>query len=266
MIQIPSINHFADNLWIYHDFHHSIIEWRIKEMKYFVGIYWAIWNDDSSTCKMNGLKVLLCLLVCVLLTTAFEADVGSETYNVGSRTAKRGQFPYIVSLRTLKNRQHFCNGFILSEHWVGTAAQCISRETNIPSNVFVLAGAHTLTDGKWYNVSRIAVHPRYNARFLAFNVALVRTISKIKFHNRVQPVRFPKGPRIPENSPALIAGWGSNAVSAKIIGINSEFIISHITKWFLFFIGHRRIEGIEARVFHQFCNGYQREQSHAKIA
>lgn len=43
---------------------------------------------------------------------------------IGGNEAKDGQFPYMVSLRLYGS--HMCGGSIISDHWILTAAHCLT--------------------------------------------------------------------------------------------------------------------------------------------
>lgn len=47
---------------------------------------------------------------------------------IGGKDAVDGLYPYQASLRdALKNNAYFCSGAIISEHYVITAAQCLTE-------------------------------------------------------------------------------------------------------------------------------------------
>jgi secreted trypsin-like serine protease len=58
---------------------------------------------------------------------------------VGGEIAAAGQFPWMVSIRELRDGPlfHYCGGSILSENWVLTAAQCCDT---LPRFYHVVAG------------------------------------------------------------------------------------------------------------------------------
>lgn len=176
-------------------------------------------SSDCKICKMNSSRILFGLLACALLSSAFETEVEGDNYIVGGRIAKRGLFPWIVSLRSVENR-HFSGGFILSKNWVGTAAYGVRYLHNTPNKIIAVTGAHTLTDGTRHRVIRVIIHPRFNMRILAFNVAVIQTASNIEFNDRARPITFPEGPVVSTGTLSLIAGWGATDVSNTICMIN----------------------------------------------
>lgn len=164
---------------------------------------------------MIGFKTFFGLLACIL-TLACKADVESDNYIIGGRNAQPGQFPWLVSIRRANN-PHFCGGFILSNRWIGTAAHCVYRNLRNPDILIVVTGAHTLNDGSRNRVTRVVVHPRFNLRFLTFDVAVLQTAENIEFSARVRPVNFPtQNPNIREGATVQFAGWGLIRVSSLI--------------------------------------------------
>ncbi|CAG0919565.1 unnamed protein product [Notodromas monacha] len=82
---------------------------------------------------------------------------------VGGEIASQGQFPYQVSLQTIKNRQHFCGGAIYNENFVVTAAHCCGQKASL---FVVVAGAtdldkDILTTAQVIPVRRRIKHPKY---------------------------------------------------------------------------------------------------------
>lgn len=160
---------------------------------------------------MTMFKVLFGLSVCAVLASAIEQ---SDNYIINGRNGNRGQFPWLISLRTVEN-QHFCGGFIISERWVGTAATCTQGNFRNPKNILVVNGAHTMTDGQRHRVSRVVIHPRYNKRTRAYDFALLQTADQIPLLQppyRSRAIFFPRGPANP-GKVTLFAGWGYTEVS-----------------------------------------------------
>jgi secreted trypsin-like serine protease len=44
---------------------------------------------------------------------------------VGGRDAEKGQFPHMISLRTIENN-HFCGGAIIGDRWIGELSQLLT--------------------------------------------------------------------------------------------------------------------------------------------
>lgn len=163
---------------------------------------------------MIGLNVLIGLVVFSICVTANEVELDEDNYIVGGKSAASGQFPHLVSLRTLQN-QHFCGGFILSDRWIGTTAHCTSVRVARPiTNVYVVTGAHTLTDGVRYRAARRFGHPLYNVRNHRFNIGVIETQNRIIFNSRTRPIQWPTGPAVHNGQTVYLAGWGLAQVSS----------------------------------------------------
>lgn len=172
---------------------------------------------------MIELKVLVIVLACGVTALASENDTENDisNYIIGGRTANPGQFPHIVSMRTLQNR-HFCGGFILSNRWVATSGRCTSgRYLSNPANILIVTGAHSLTDGKRHRAARIVRHPRFNLARKKFDIAVIQTKETIQFNQRVRAVRLPTGPKLKEGEAVRFAGWGLIRVS-NLLSNNSD--------------------------------------------
>lgn len=86
---------------------------------------------------------------------------------IGGHDAKRGQFPYQISLQTCAygTCNHMCGGAIVSPNVVITAAHCTTFGFE---NQKIVAGILNLNDRNSERqeipVSRFIVHPKYNPK------------------------------------------------------------------------------------------------------
>ena len=130
---------------------------------------------------------------------------------MGGGSATPGQFPFIVSLRTVSSNSHFCGGTIHTIRYVFTAAHCVAQKVSL--NVKVVAGSTLLSSGGIsYSVSTITSHPNYNAYMLANDVAVLRTSSAMSFTSQlVQPIAI-SADFIAHNLMAVAGGWGVTTV------------------------------------------------------
>lgn len=168
---------------------------------------------------MYGVKVVIGHLVFgVLLASAFEAGVDGDNYIIGGRPANRYQFPWLISLRNPQNH-HVCGGFIMSDRWIGSAAQCTQGRYSNPNGLIAVSGAHTRTDGNRHRVARIINHPRYNNRFRMFDVSIIQTAERMPItpQGPIRPIRFPRGPVVHDFTTVFIAGWGVSRVNTLIL-------------------------------------------------
>lgn len=101
-------------------------------------------------------------LILLIFFTAF-SNLKSEEISstiVGGNDAAVGQFPYMVSLRSVNTPfSHGCGGGILNTRWVLTAAHCLIL---IPEDgVICSVGSNRISGGTHYRSSRIVRHPRF---------------------------------------------------------------------------------------------------------
>ncbi|XP_046745054.1 chymotrypsin-2-like [Diprion similis] len=146
-------------------------------------------------------------------TAAATADVANFTTKiVGGTSAKDGQFPYQVSLRS-KNH-HFCGGSIMNERWILTAAHCIYGSNN--DSVTVVVGTPTLDNGgDSYQSRRLVHHPSYNEILIRDDIGLIEVEKPILFTDKVQPVALPTEDFDKPNQTAVLSGWGTTSYPGK---------------------------------------------------
>ena len=112
------------------------------------------------------------------------------------------QVPYIVNIR--RNGQRTCGGSILSPEIILTAAHCIE----IPGNYTILSGSSNRNQGISHNIIRITVHPHYNRRAFANDLALLTIIPPIDLiHSPNRKITFFNGNVLSETL-GEVSGWG----------------------------------------------------------
>jgi len=125
---------------------------------------------------------------------------------VGGVEATRGEFPWMVEIR--QNGAHYCGGTIVNNNWIVTAAQCSTASI---SGYTVVVGEHDLgsTEGseQTRTVSRIVMHPSYDADTIANDVAVWRMNSPFTYTQHVQAADIPSPGFAPAQN-VVAAGWG----------------------------------------------------------
>lgn len=134
-----------------------------------------------------------------------------ESRIVGGENAKKGQFPYQVSLRNALYRQHYCGGSILSSRYIITAAHCTSGPNSYPNMVYAAVGTIRLNGGFSIKIEEILRHEHYDGSELLNDVSLLRTYKEIIFTKFVQPIALPTAD-LPEDTKVLLSGWGQTKV------------------------------------------------------
>jgi len=144
---------------------------------------------------------------------------------VNGQAAKRGQFPWQISLSYTKSRNQFCGGTIISQRLILTAAHCLFYDRVLPNRgktyfplseeqFYVTVGDHHLdddygTEGDHY-VKAIHKHPLYDSDNFqnGYDIALLELEEPIEFSTFVQPACLPRPGQEPTASHCLVSGWG----------------------------------------------------------
>lgn len=156
----------------------------------------------------------LCLIV--FIASALAAEIESERI-IGGHNARRGQFPFQVSLREMRNR-HFCGGTLIAHRFVLTAAHCMQGLQGDPRRTHLVVGATRLASdsaARYYSVDKVISHPHFNRTTMANDIAVLRTTKNITFTSHIQPIALPWSD-VPPNGkfPLTVSGWGQFRVSS----------------------------------------------------
>jgi hypothetical protein len=180
-------------------------------------------------------------------------DRGGEKI-VGGEDVDIEDYPWQISLqlRPPYGTAHFCGGTIIGNEWILTASHCLFfDDVDLqPFHIRIRAGFTALnsTEGSYYNVSEIIVHPDYGTtnNEHQFDIALLRLASPIDFDhpgkahvNIVTQNDVVNGLTNP-GTMAKVSGWGAlsfggpspnilQAVEVPIVGGNASYPPSYIT-------------------------------------
>lgn len=179
----------------------------------------------------NLIILVLCIVLGVVYAAAnieyneFVTSLENEVENriVGGKNAKKGQFPYQISLRHILYRHHFCGGSILNSRFLITAAHCTKGMNSDPRYVYAVVGARHLSSGIEVKLDKIFRHEAFDSRELVNDVTLLRTAAKIEFTPLIQPIALPTVD-LPKSgdTEVLLSGWGQTSVQNFINDFSFE--------------------------------------------
>lgn len=157
----------------------------------------------------------------VLLLAAF--TVGALAFDgdriVGGQQARRGQFPFMVSiLRQLPYTiSHKCGGAILNDRAVLSSANCMGSSIFSFLRMRIAVGAHSRSfdgNGVLHTINRVIKHPDFNNDTRANDIAILQPKFKFTFNQFVAPIQLPSIDTPDQNNlPLIFTGWGQYRVS-----------------------------------------------------
>jgi len=119
--------------------------------------------------------------------------------------------PWQVALVRHGTRDLFCNGVLVAENWVLTAAHCVADSFlvgNDPAKLHIVAGTHNYTSGgEQIEVMAIHSHPKWNNRTMDSNAALLKLKSASKLGKPI--AMFESEGQPPAGSVVRVASWGA---------------------------------------------------------
>jgi secreted trypsin-like serine protease len=156
----------------------------------------------------------------------------------GQRALSRKQWPWLAAVFQFDGQKYKlkCGAVLLNENWVLSAAHCIHK-TDLP-DLEVKFGSDDIHEDMTEftvkrNVSRIVVHPEFNAFTFANDIVLLRLSEPIKFASNLLPICLPR-PNLSnvsfEGAKATLIGWGRVAEEgpmARILRFVNMTVISN---------------------------------------
>jgi hypothetical protein len=149
--------------------------------------------------------VLLALLLVLAAAAPAVASTPAPRLAGATEVDPPGKYPFVAALvdRHAADawRGRFCDGAVVGDRWVLTAARCL--EDRRPADVDVVVGRHDLTSGTGWRVAAVAfhIHPRHDGANL-YDAALIELAAPVT----VTPAALPAADPLP--GPAVLAGWG----------------------------------------------------------
>lgn len=116
------------------------------------------------------------------------------------------KFAHLASVRRDNYNVHICNGAVLSENWVLTAASCVYFHT--AKNLKVRYAEYNLPVSlPTCRISRVIIHEKFNNENFMNNVAMLLTEDDlIFFSTKAVPIPLQIGP-IEDGKSVVVTGW-----------------------------------------------------------
>ncbi|XP_068248283.1 brachyurin-like [Palaemon carinicauda] len=139
------------------------------------------------------------------LTTEVKAG-GSIVGVIGGTEVTPHSHPYVVHI----DAWGVCQGFLISDEWVVTIAQCIA-----PAEEAVLTfGAHNIYEHEpeqvKFHSTEFIIHEEFSAADFLNDIALIKLQQPIVFTPAIQPAALPTY-SIQNGSKAILTGWGQTS-------------------------------------------------------
>ncbi|XP_056271035.1 serine protease 1-like [Pseudoliparis swirei] len=150
-------------------------------------------------------------LLLHLLTGLTLHALGSEIIN--GRNVPENMMAYMASVQ--KDGRHVCGGFLISEHFVVTAAHCHK------SNLSVVLGTHNLrkvdNNTMRYDVKTCKYSSYVSVRG-GHDIMLLKLFRKARLGKRVKKIQLPSVEmKIKDKSKCRVAGWGFTRTDGKTV-------------------------------------------------
>ncbi|KAH8276296.1 chymotrypsinogen A [Drosophila bipectinata] len=141
---------------------------------------------------------------------------------LAKREATPHSAPYVVSIQMMTPDQglvHYCAGTVINEHWILTAAHCLSSPQAVENSVIV-AGSHDIHDHtgeaasiQMRHIDYYVRHELYLGGVNPYDIALIYTKDALVFDEYVQPATLPEQDSQPDGYGTLY-GWGNVSMTA----------------------------------------------------
>uniref|UniRef100_A0A1L8EIQ4 Putative trypsin-like serine protease n=1 Tax=Haematobia irritans TaxID=7368 RepID=A0A1L8EIQ4_HAEIR len=141
---------------------------------------------------------------------------------LAKREAVPHSAPYVVSIQLMTPNEglvHYCAGTIINQHWILTAAHCLTNPQMVANSVIV-AGCHDIhsrdesQNVQLRHIDYYVRHELYLGGANPYDIALIYTKEPLIFDKFVQPANLPEQDAMPDGYGTLY-GWGN--VSMTIV-------------------------------------------------
>ena len=138
--------------------------------------------------------VPLALVLALAAAAPVSADTPEPRLAGATEVDPPGKYPFVAALVDRYTadawRGRFCDGAVVGDRWVLTAARCL--EDRRPADVDVVVGRHDLTSGSGWRVAAVAfyIHPRHDGANL-YDAALIELAAPVSVTPAALPAADP---------------------------------------------------------------------------
>jgi secreted trypsin-like serine protease len=138
---------------------------------------------------------------------------------IGGVPAAEGEIPWQAALlwtapgdTTPATERFFCGGSFISRRWVLTAGHCVQYMIGAAQYHQVGGGSVDLLGSgmKFYRITDIVIHPRYNGEAIDYDYALIRIDSDFP-GTFIEVVRSSDSSSVTPGTISTVSGWGVDA-------------------------------------------------------
>ncbi|XP_076583084.1 granzyme B-like [Chaetodon auriga] len=167
-----------------------------------------------------------CELVILMLALTLDGRVHTGEI-IGGHEAVAHSRPYmlVLELHQQNGKKEHCDGFLLNEDFVMTAAHCQARSYTVSLGVH---NFHNSNGVQRVSVQQAFPHKDYNATALMNDIMILKLSSKAKFSNNVKPIALAgqSDGSLPKS--CIVSGWGAtdkhNKLSFVLMEVNVTLI------------------------------------------
>uniref|UniRef100_A0A3P9BCC1 trypsin n=1 Tax=Maylandia zebra TaxID=106582 RepID=A0A3P9BCC1_9CICH len=130
---------------------------------------------------------------------------------IHGKKAPENSMQYMASVQD-NNGHHVCGGFLITEEFVVSAAQCDDSPTH------VVLGNHNLKNGNHQKIKieNKLIHENYQHVGLGNDIMLIKLSEKVKLGHGVEIIQIPHAEiNLKENQVCQVAGWGTTKTHGK---------------------------------------------------
>jgi len=149
---------------------------------------------------------------------------------VGGVEATKGDWGWQVAMKY--NNGFTCGGSVLNSQWIITAAHCVFGRATPALFSFDIGLHDRLAPESWYltrKVSKIIIHPAYNDRTVANDIALMKLDTPITYSNYIIPACIPSDSSSYAGLSSIATGWGSTRSGGAVTRLLMQVAMPWLT-------------------------------------